>query len=155
VDAGAGRVKWFSIAMVLVGNIVYHLGQRAIPREANAVVATLAAYLVAVVGTLLTIPFFARDLSMATFASSWRSLNASTLMVGAGIVAVELGYLLVYRAGWAISTASLVANAMLAVALLLIGATFFRDPITVARACGLVLCLAGLWLIARPASVTP
>jgi drug/metabolite transporter (DMT)-like permease len=141
--------------MVLIGNIVYHLGQRAIPREANAVVATLAAYLVAVIGTLLTIPLFARDLSMSTVASSWRSLNASTLLVGGGIVAVELGYLLVYRAGWAISTASLVANAMLAVTLLLIGAAFFREPITMARASGLVLCLVGLWLIARPAAATP
>jgi drug/metabolite transporter (DMT)-like permease len=143
-------MKWFSIILVLVGNIVYHLGQRAIPREANAVVATLAAYLVATVGTLLTIPLLARGVS---FTGAWRALNGSTVLVGLGIVAVEIGYLLVYRAGWEISNASLVANAMLAVILLLIGAIAFREPITTARAAGLVLCLAGLWLVARPATV--
>jgi drug/metabolite transporter (DMT)-like permease len=140
-------MKWFSIILVLLGNVVYHLGQRAIPREANAVVATLAAYLVAVVGTLLTIPLLARGLSVSSFATSWQSLNWSTVLVGVGIVGVEIGYLLVYRAGWQISNASLVANAMLAVVLLLIGAMAFREPITMARAAGLVLCLAGLWLV--------
>ncbi len=142
-------MKWFPIVLVLLGNVVYQIGQRAIPREANAVVATLAAYLVAVVGTLLTIPLLARGVS---FSSSWQTLNWSTVLVGIGIVAIEIGYLLVYRAGWEISSASLVANAMLAVVLLLIGAIAFREPITTARAAGIVLCLAGLWLVARPAS---
>jgi drug/metabolite transporter (DMT)-like permease len=142
-------MKWFPIVLVLLGNVVYQIGQRAIPREANAVVATLAAYLVAVIGTLLTIPILARGVS---FSSSWQVLNWSTVLVGIGIVGVEIGYLLVYRAGWQISDASLVANAMLAVVLLLIGAIAFKEPITTARAAGIVLCLAGLWLVARPAS---
>ena len=35
-------MAWLSIALVVFGNAVYHLGQRSIPRETNRVVATLA-----------------------------------------------------------------------------------------------------------------
>ena len=141
---------WVSIALVVVGNIVYQLGQRAIPRDANPVVATLAAYLSAFAVTRGTIPFLARGVA---FGSAWQKLDGSTILVGFGIVAVELGFLLVYRAGWAISTAPLLANAIVAVVLLGIGAVAFKEPITVARAAGIMLCLAVLWLVARPASV--
>lgn len=142
-------MMWVSIALVVVGNIVYQIGQRAIPRDANPVVATLAAYLIALVVTLGTIPFLARGVA---FGSAWQKLDGSTILVGFGIVAVELGFLLVYRAGWAISTAPLLANAIVAVILLGIGAVAFKEPITMTRAAGIVLCLAGLWLVARPTS---
>jgi hypothetical protein len=142
-------MMWISIALVVVGNIIYQLGQRAIPRDANPVVATLAAYLIAFAVTLGTIPFLARGVA---FGSAWQKLDGSTILVGCGIVAVELGFLLVYRAGWGISTAPLLSNSILAVVLLGIGAVAFKEPITVARAAGIVLCLAGLWLVARPAT---
>lgn len=139
-------MNWLPIIVVLAGNIVYHLGQRAIPREANPVAATLAAYLVATLGTLATIPWLARDVNWKT---AWSSLNASTLLVGCGIVAVEIGFLLAYRAGWQIGTASLTANASLAIILLGIGALFFREPVSAMRVAGVVACLCGLWLITR------
>ena len=84
--------------------------------------------------------------------SSWRTLNSGTILVGLGALGIELGFLLAYRAGWVISGASLVANSMVAVALLLIGAVAFSEHISMSRAAGIVLCLVGLWLVARPAS---
>jgi multidrug transporter EmrE-like cation transporter len=36
-----------------------------------------------------------------------------------------------------------------AIVLLAISATFFSESITLPRMCGIVLCLAGLWLVAR------
>ena len=140
-------MAFFAIALVILGNLVYHLGQRAIPREANAVVATLAAYVVALVATLAMVPVLARGVPLGT---AWRTLNASTLAVGTGIVAIELGFLLAYRAGLVISTASITANAAVAVLLLLVGAVAFREPVTPARVAGIGFCLLGLWLITRP-----
>lgn len=140
---------WFSLALVVVGNVIYQLGQRAIPRDANPVVATLAAYVVAMIVTLGTIPFFARGVALGP---AWQKLNGSTILVGVGAVVIELGFLLVYRAGWGISTAPLLANSLVALVLLGVGAVAFREPITMVRAAGIVLCLAGLWLVARPAT---
>jgi drug/metabolite transporter (DMT)-like permease len=140
-------MTWFAILLVIVGNVVYHLGQRAIPREANPVVATLAAYLVATTVTLLTIPLLATDGAIRT---GWRALNWSTAAVGAGIVAIELGFLLAYRAGWRLSTASITANATVALVLVGIGAIAYRETLTAGRLAGIGLCVAGLWLVARP-----
>ena len=134
------------IAIVILGNVLYHLGQRAIPRDANAVVATLAAYLVATIVTIATIPWLARDVQMS---SAWRLLNWSTLLVGIGIVGVELGFLLAYRAGWVLSNASLTANVSVAVVLLAIGALVFREPLSITRFAGVGVCLLGLWLVTR------
>ena len=134
------------IAIVVLGNVLYHLGQRAIPREANAVVATLAAYLVAMIGTMATIPLLARDVQLS---SAWRVLNWSTVLVGIGIVGVELGFLLAYRAGWVLGNASLTANVCVAVILLAVGALVFREPLSATRLTGVGVCLLGLWLVTR------
>ena len=140
-------MAFVAIALVVLGNILSHLGQRAIPRDANAVVATLAAYVVALVATLAMVPALARGVPLGT---AWRTLNASTLAVGTGIVAIELGFLLAYRAGLLISTASITANAAVAVLLLLVGALAFKEPVPLGRVAGIGLCLVGLWLITRP-----
>ena len=68
---------------------------------------------------------------------------------GGTIVAIELGFLLAYRAGWKISTAVVTANILVAIALLAVGALAFREPVTPVRLAGIVTCLAGLWLVAR------
>jgi drug/metabolite transporter (DMT)-like permease len=139
-------MAWIAIALVVLGNVVYHLGQRAVPREANAAVATVGAYLVALIATLATIPLLARGVPLS---SAWRALNYSTVLVGTGIVGVEIGFLLAYRAGWTLGSAALTANAAVAVVLLALGALLYREPISLTRLSGVGFCLVGLWLVTR------
>ena len=142
-------MNWLPIVLVVVSTVIYQLGQRAIPAGVNAGVATLAAYVIAMVGTLATLPLFSGGASVT---ASVRMLNYGSLLVGLGALGIEIGFLLAYRAGWQIGTTSLIANARVAVALLAISAVFFREAITAPRAAGILLCLAGLWLVARPAA---
>lgn len=139
-------MAWFAIALVLLSNVVYHLALRAVPREANPAVATLAAYLVATLATAATLPVLARDVQILP---AFRTLNWSTVLVGVAIVGIEIGYLLAYRAGWTLSTASVTANVSLAVVLLGIGILAFKEPLTVQRATGVGFCVLGLWLVNR------
>lgn len=140
-------MAWLAILLVIAGNVVYHLGQRAIPRAADPVIATLAAYLVATAVTVLMIPVLAAD---GAIRSGWRTLTWSTAAVAIGIVAIELGFLLAYRAGWRLSTASITANATVALVLVGIGAVVYREALTAGRLTGIGLCVAGLWLVTRP-----
>lgn len=142
-----GLMAWLSIGLVVVGNVIYHLGQRRIPAAANPIVATFAAYLVALVVTAACLPLLAADVPLR---AAWRNLNATTVLVGLGAVLIEIGFLLAYRAGWLLSNASLTANVLVAVILLAIGALFLNEQLTPARAGGVGLCLVGLWLLARP-----
>lgn len=139
-------MAWFAIALVLLSNVVYHLALRAVPREANPAVATLAAYLVATLATAATLPVLARDVQILP---AFRTLNWSTVLVGVAIVGIEIGYLLAYRAGWTLSTASVTANVSLAVVLLGIGILAFKEPLTLQRATGVGFCVLGLWLVNR------
>jgi drug/metabolite transporter (DMT)-like permease len=141
-------MSWLPIVVIVLGNVFYHLGQRSVPTGVNPVVATLAAYLAASVMTLATIPLLARDLVWRT---AWSSLNSSTLLVALGAMLVELGFLLAYRAGWAIGNASVTANAIVSVVLLGIGALVLREPASASRVLGVGVCLFGLWLVTRPA----
>lgn len=142
-------MTWLPIVLIVVSTVLYQLGQRAIPGGVNAFVATLAAYVIAMIGTLVAMPFFSRD---GTISESVRALNYGTLLVGLGALGIELGFLLAYRAGWPIGTTSLIANSMVAIVLLIISALLFSESITLPRVTGIVLCLAGLWLVARPAT---
>ncbi len=67
--------------------------------------------------------------------------------MGFAIVGIELGYILMYRNGWEISSAALVANIIVAVLLLLIGFLFYKDVITGIQLLGAILCIVGLLLI--------
>jgi drug/metabolite transporter (DMT)-like permease len=71
------------------------------------------------------------------------------VLVGTGIVLVEIGFLIAYRSGWTLGNASLVANATVAVALLGLGVLVFREPVSLTRLSGVGLCLAELWLVRR------
>lgn len=136
-----------AILLVIVGNVVYHLGQRSIPRDANPLIANLAAYLVAIVLTLVMLPFVAPGTPLVP---AFRGLNWSTFLVGTGILVIELGFLLAYRSGWPLSSASMVANLCVAVIFLGIGVVAFKEHWSAGRTAGLACCMLGLWLINRP-----
>jgi drug/metabolite transporter (DMT)-like permease len=70
--------------------------------------------------------------------------------VGLSIVGVELAILLAYRAGWRISLASVIANVTTALLLVIVGVLVYREHLAARHVVGLLMCLGGLVLAARP-----
>ena len=60
---------------------------------------------------------------------------------------IIVGFIYAYKNGWAVSTASLVQSAFLAVALIIVGAVLYREAITANKVIGIVICLIGLYFI--------
>ena len=56
-------------------------------------------------------------------------------------MALEFGYIHVYRAGWNVNTAPLVANMALACALLFVGYLFFHGTLSLRQFIGAVVCV--------------
>ena len=73
--------------------------------------------------------------------------NWTTFVLGIVIVGLELGYILAYRNGWAMNTASVTANITLAVVLVFVSMIFYKESITLKQIAGIVLCGGGLVLI--------
>ena len=76
-------------------------------------------------------------------------LNAAPILLGISVVGLEVGYIYAYKVGWPVSIASTVQSAFLAVALIFVGALLYNETITPQKVIGVIICLAGLYLINR------
>ncbi len=135
------------LGVAAVGNVVYHVAQKAMPPGGNPMVVLMGVYAVAFVLAAATAPLFATPTP-----ASWWSQVASwqVLVLGAGVLLIEVGFLLAYRTGAPILQWSGVAvNAAAAAMLLPIAALAFKQPFSFVRAVGIALALAGMALMAR------
>lgn len=82
-----------------------------------------------------------------SFLESFKGLNWTSPALGMAIVGLEFGYIMAYRAGWNISVGSLVANIILALALIPVGIFFYQEGFGLNKILGAILCIAGLILI--------
>lgn len=134
------------LAVAAVGNAVYHLGQKSVPGTANPMLALMGAYAVAFVLATVSAPFFRAGAGVP-----WTSqmFNWPVVVLGAGIVFIEAGFLLAYRVGGSLQWSGVAANTGAALLLVPVALLVFRESFSLTRLAGLGLCLAGLALLAR------
>jgi drug/metabolite transporter (DMT)-like permease len=136
---------WAPFALVVAGNVLYHLSQKAVPKGLNPLSAVMAAYVVSL------------SLGLAAAARAGTGPMAEAVRtpavwgIGLAALMIEAGYLLLYRAGGAVSTAPAAANSCVFLLLIPVGLLWFRERFTWEMALGVALCTAGLWLIVRGA----
>jgi drug/metabolite transporter (DMT)-like permease len=137
---------WLPIALTVAANLLYHVAQKSMPRQAPPLVPLAAVYVVALVATLVALPF---TLGGQRLGTALRQLDWSSVAVGIAIVGVEVGFLLAYRSGWDLGTAAVTSTVCLALLLVPAGVMLYREPVTAARGLGILLCLLGLVLVHR------
>jgi drug/metabolite transporter (DMT)-like permease len=136
----------FSIFLVVISNIVYHICQKSTPAKANPFAALLVTYLTASVITLIIFLFSRPEKGLI---QSFRELNWTSFALGLAIVGLEAGFLMAYRAGWNISIGSMVANIIVSLALIPVGILLFKEGFELTKVAGAVFCIIGLVLINR------
>jgi uncharacterized membrane protein len=138
------QLAWLSLAIACT--VAYHIVLKLTPADVNPLLSLLVTY--AAVATLFGVLLLA-----APGAFEWRQevrqLNWTTVALAIAIVGLDLGFLLLYRSGYAVSLGALVTQSAAALMLLLVGIAVFRERLSLANAVGLVLCVAGLWLVNR------
>jgi drug/metabolite transporter (DMT)-like permease len=138
------QLAWLSLA--IAATVAYHLVLKLTPAGANPFLSLLVTYagvtvLFAVVLALAPGPLHWRE--------EFRALNWTALALAAAIVALDLGFLFLYRSGYDISLGALVTQSAAAMMLLVLGVLVFREKLSPANGLGVALCLAGLWLVNR------
>jgi len=135
---------WLSIAILCT--VGYHLVLKLTPAGVNPLLSLMLTY------ALVTL-VFGVILLVAPGGFEWRhefrQLNWTALALAAVIVGLDLGFLYLYRGGFEVSLGALVTQSAAAMLLLVVGVAVFREKLTTANAVGLLLCLAGLWLVNR------
>jgi uncharacterized membrane protein len=149
---GAARVRysprmqltWLTLAVACT--VGYHVVLKLTPAGVNPLLSLLVTY--AAVAMLFGVLLLAAPGGLE-WRQEARQLNWTALALAVAIVGLDLGFLLLYRSGYAVSLGALVTQSAAAMLLLVIGVAAFRDRLSLANAIGLVLCIAGLWLVNR------
>ena len=134
------------IALVVVANVFYNITTKSTPSQANAFLSLAVTYCVAAACAFGLYLFQGGHQKLPAELSK---LNWTAVLLGISVVALEFGYIHVYRAGWKVNTASLVANISLACILVLVGFFLYQESISLKQGIGMGVCAVGLFLITQ------
>jgi drug/metabolite transporter (DMT)-like permease len=134
------------LAIAALGSVTYHLGQKTLPPAVNPMVLLMAVYAVALVLCGLSIPLFGSGLHGTSIG---QLLSWPVLVLAAGVVLIEIGFLLAYRSGDVLQWSGVAVNGAAALLLIPIALVVFGESFSWSRLSGIVLTLAGLTLLAR------
>lgn len=132
------------ILIVVASSVAYHIAQKYLAPSVNPVLTLLAAYVVAMIGSLLLFVVYPLKETLQVELSR---LNVPNVVIGLSIIGIEAGWIIAYRAGMNINAGSLVANLLVALVLLPVGFLLFREHITPTNLLGVALCVVGLILV--------
>jgi uncharacterized membrane protein len=137
---------YFAFGLTVIGMVLYHLSQKAVPKETNPFFVIAIAY---VVGVALCLVFALIIPGKRSFGETFKASNWAVFTLGAAAALIEMGFLLAYRTGWRISIAAVATNAAAAVVLIPLGLLVFKDHLSLKNVVGLIFCLVGLALLMR------
>ena len=132
------------ILLVILSNTVYNICTKSTPGNVNAFGTLMITYAVATILTAVIFVFLVKPENVLTELSR---VNWTSLVLGMAIGGLELAYIFAYRAGWKVSSASLVANIGLAIVLIFVGVILYGENISLKQVMGILVCCVGLFLI--------
>ena len=134
------------IALVVVCNTLYQVCAKSVPADMDPFASLTITYLVGAAASFLL--YFGLNRS-GTLLQEYRQLNWAPIVLGLVVVALEVGMIFAYKAGWKVSLASTVQGTFVAIALVAVGALFYHEAITFNKLLGIALCLGGLAVMNR------
>lgn len=134
------------IVLVVGANVLYNICAKSTPDGVNAFASLSVTYLVALACSVIM--FFATSTQKNIVVEAAKT-NWSSVIFGLSLVGLEVGYIFLYRAGWRVSTGSLVANISLACILLVVGFLAYKEAISIKQIIGIAVCIVGLYLITK------
>ena len=132
------------IVLVVASNVLYQICAKSVPQGMDPFAALTVTYGVGAAASAVFFKLMHRDQSLL---HEYGKLNWAPLVLGLVIVGLEVGFIYAYKAGWPVSTASVVQSSFLAAVLLFVGFLLYKEAITLTKAMGLVICLVGLFFL--------
>ncbi len=132
------------IALVVVSNIVYQICAKSVPHDMNPLASLTITYVIAAILTVILYLLLNKD---ANLIKEYTHTNWAPFALGVVVVGLEVGFIYAYKAGWAVSTASVMQSSFLAVALVIVGYLLYNETINKNKVIGTLICLVGLYFI--------
>ncbi len=134
------------LALAVAGTVGYHVVLKLTPANVNPLLSLALTY--GCVAALLGLGAWLLP-EPVTLRESFSRLNWTVAALALAIIALDLGFLILYRSGFEVSLAQVVTQSAAALLLIAIGIAFFRERLSPSNLAGLALCVIGLWLVNR------
>lgn len=125
------------ILIVILANTFYNICMKSMPSDVNSFGALMVTYFIA---AIISAIIFAFVVGPSNLGFEISKINWTSIILAAAIVGLEVGYVFVYRAGWTVSTASVVANIGLACVLIVVGYFLYRENVSITQILGIAVC---------------
>lgn len=135
---------YIPIILTIIANVFYHITQRYTSEKVNPYFSLSITYIIAFMLSVIMYAFTKKNVAIV---EEVKAINFATPLLGVCIVFLELGFLLAYRAGWNVGTASIISTVVVTILLVPIGIFFFHEGITLKNIVGIVLCIIGIVLM--------
>lgn len=136
---------WWPILLVVASGVGYQVGLKEVSDVGDPMASLMVTYLAASVVSFVI--YFFQSLGKESFLRGVLSVNLSAIGLGLAIVGIEVGTLFMYRAGWAVNVAFVVANSLIVAALMLTGFLLYKEKLTPRQVIGVGISLAGILCI--------
>lgn len=133
-----------SVGLALAAMMLYHVVLKVTPSDANPAISLIVTYATCIVlclGLFLIFPL------KSSLTAAFRQLNWTSFGLAFALVGLEVGFLLAYRAGWNVSSASIVVGAAVAVLLIPVGVLLFKEALSPVNVIGVLVCVMGFVMV--------
>ena len=136
---------WWPLLLVVLSSVGYQVGLKEVSGIGDPMISLMVTYLAASVVSFVI--YFFQSLGKESFLRGVLSVSLSAIGLGLAIVGIEVGTLFMYRAGWAVNVAFVVANSLIVAALMLTGFLLYKEKLTLRQLIGVGISLAGILCI--------
>ncbi len=136
------QMIWLGVA--IAATVAYHVVIKLTPAGVSPYLTLSVTY--AIVTVIFAAIFLALPGGMP-LRTALGELNWTAPVLGVVVVFLDLGFLMLYRGGFDVSLGQIVTQSAAALLLLLLGVAFFAEKLSLLNVGGILLCVAGLWLV--------
>jgi drug/metabolite transporter (DMT)-like permease len=135
---------YLTALFTILGGLGYQFFIKRVPATLNPFINIIAIYFVVILFCLLLLPVFPMKGSLV---SQVKQLSWIHIVLAISVTFIELGFLLMYRYGWNLSTGNLVTGVFINIILAAIGIWFLGEKINTVNLIGIGLSVLGVALI--------
>ena len=139
---------YISVIIIVASNIFYHLASKKVPDQTNPFFFVMVSYVVGFVLASIAFTMTIQDKNITkAIVEQSKLINWAPIVLGIAVIGLEVGNVLMYRAGWDISKGALFCNTLLAIVLVVVGVFIVKEDFTSRHIVGLMCCAMGLYFL--------
>ncbi len=135
---------YLSAFVAILGAVGYQYFVKRVPVDINPIVSVIGMYVTVLVIGIILLPFIPPE---GGILKHIHQLNWIQLALAVSVMLIELGFLLMYRYGWNLSTGNLITGVFVNLILVGVGITLLGEKVNLINTIGIILSIVGVTLI--------